>query len=338
MKNAILTIAALSTVALSACTLIAQSTYTFTSFDVPFANASNTKAFEINARGDIVGRFVDSAMGIPRGFHRYNDGTYAPPIDVPVTNTGTVARGINSSGDIAGKYFDPTFPSQTHGFVLTAGGKFTSFDVNVVGTIPGSTIANAINNVGQIVGNYGTFGSTAGCGLTGHGYLRNTNGSFTPIDFPAGSVIATFAQGIDDAGNIVGTYITAPAPPTACSLNALVTAHGYLRDAKGNFTTIDAPSWTGAMETIVNRISDAGDVIGVYTTAQSTLGVLLGDTPVPPGIGAYFVLSNSGVFTSIPSPFGSNAGRQGPLGINPRGDLVGVYTGGTGDHGFIATK
>src|SRR5689334_6484560 len=108
MKNAILTITALSTVALSACTLIAQSTtYTFTSFDVPFANASNTKAFEINARGDIVGRFVDTAMGIPRGFHRYNDGTYAPPIDVPAANTGTVARGINSSGDIAGKYFDP---------------------------------------------------------------------------------------------------------------------------------------------------------------------------------------------------------------------------------------
>jgi len=338
MKNLMLLMLAACATLPFAAPAHSQNTFSFTSFDVPFPNSSNTKAFQINARGDIVGRFVDSSMGIPRGFHRYNDGTYAPPIDAPVANTGTVARGINSAGDIAGKYFDPTFPSLTHGFVLTAAGKFTSFDVNVTGSIPGSTIANSINNVGQIVGNYGTFGSAVGCGLTGHGYLRNTNGSITTIDFPTGSVIATFAQGIDDAGNIVGTYITAPTPPAPCSLNALVTAHGYIRDSKGNFSSIDAPSWTGAMETIVNRISDAGDVIGVYSTAQATLSVLLGDTPVPPGIGAYFVLSNSGAFTSIPSPFGEDAGRQGPLGINPRGVLVGVYTNGTGDHGFIATK
>ena len=326
-----------------AASVQAQSTYTFTSFNVPFANASNTRAFDINARGDIVGRFFDSSMnGIPRSFHRYNDGTYAPPIDAPVPNTGTVARGINGRGDIAGKYFDPKYPSEAHGFLLTAPGAFSGFDVNLPDAIPGqfgSTIANGINNLGMIVGDYTAYAAVPGCvGIFGlpRGFLRNTNGTYTELSFPG--AIATIPAGIDDAGNIVGTYITVPNPPSACNATALATANGFIRDANGNYTTVDPPASAGAQETVVTRISDAGDIIGVYSTVQTTLGQVFGDSAIPAGVaGAYFVRSADGTFNTVPSPF-AVPGQQGPLGINPRSTLVGFYTDGTGDHGFIATK
>lgn len=346
MKSPMYLILAMSATMPFAASAQAQNTntYSIASFEVPFNGASNTKAFAINARGDIVGRFVDSGTGYPRAFLRHSDGTYAPPIDVPVANTGTVARGINSVGDIVGKYFDSVNANQTHGFILTAGGAFTSFDVTLSGAISGTTVAHSINNPGAIVGHYDANGAITGCTngaiALGHGFLRNTNGSFTAIDYPTANVIATFAQGIDDSGNIVGSYIVPTGTPSGtCDTSLPVIAHGFLRDAKGNYTTVDVPASAGATSTIMNRISDAGDITGVYVTVQATLGELLGDTPdaLRASDGAYFVLSSSGAFTTIPPP--ANAvGKQGPLGINPRGDLVGSYNDGTQDHGFIATK
>src|SRR5579863_10017164 len=95
MKSPILFVLAMSAIVPLAAQAQNTNNYTFTSFDVPFPNSSNTKAFEINGRGDIVGRFFDSGMnGNPRGFLRHNDGTFAPPIDAPTANTGTVLRGI----------------------------------------------------------------------------------------------------------------------------------------------------------------------------------------------------------------------------------------------------
>ena len=336
-------IAAICAIPPFAASARAQNTYTFTSFDIPFANASNTRAFDINARGDIVGRFFDSSMnGIPRGFHRYNDGTYALPIDAPVPNTGTVARGINSRGDIAGKFFDPKYPNEAHGFLLTAAGAFSGFDVNLPDVIAGqfgSTVANGINNLGTVVGEYTAFAAVPGCvGIFGlpRGFLRNANGTYTEISFPG--AIATIPAGIDDAGNIVGTYITVPNPPSACNASALATANGFVRDAKGNYSTVDPPGSAGALETVVTRISDAGDIIGVYATVQTTLGQILGDSSIPAGVaGTYFVLSADGTFNAVPSPF-AVPGQQAPLGINPRSTLVGFYTDANGDHGFIATR
>ena len=345
MNKAMLLILAVSGATLFSVSAGAQNlnTYTFTSFEVPFTGASNTKAFDINPRGDIVGRYFDSTTsGNPRGFLRHSDGSYAPPIDAPVPNTGTVARGINGAGDIAGKYFDPNHPNVAHGFLLTSADAFTSFDVNLADAATGqyaTTVANGINNPGQITGHYVAMIGIPGCaGLFPlfRGFLRNTDGTFTELSIPG--AIMTIPGGIDDSGDVVGTYITAPNPPSACNGTALVTAHGFVRDPKGNYTTVDPPASLGAQETVVTRISDAGDIIGVYATTQVTLAQMFGDSPIPAGvIGDYFILSGNGTFTSIPSPY-LFPGKQAPLGINPRANLVGVYSDGIEDHGFIATK
>ena len=313
--------------------------YTFVSINVPFSGASNTKAFAINPAGDIVGRFFDgSEGGKPRGFLRHADGTFAPPIDVPVPNNGTVARGINAPGDIVGKYFDSTNPNETHGFFLSTGGAFTSFDVSLSGAIPGTTVANGLNNLGKIVGNYAAPTLVTGCGAiaipVGHGFLRNTAGTFTAIDFPGAT--GTDARAIDDSGNIVGSYFTVPSSNTTCSLATVVNTHGFRRDPKGNYTTLDVPP--GAPNnTLIFRNNDAGDVAGLYTSATITFGILLKDTPAPSGV-ADFVLFNNGNFASFDVVIGGVDVGGLILGLNPRGDIVGVYTDATGDHGFIGTK
>jgi hypothetical protein len=303
--------------------------YRFTAFDVPFAGGSNTKAFDITPGGDIVGRFFDANFGgNPRGFLRYRDGSFAPPIDVPVPNTGTVARGVDSGRDMVGKWFDQ---SGTHGFFRSAGGGFLLFDVPLPGAIAGTTVANSLSNNGVIVGEYTAPTSISICPVPvplSHGFVRNADGSFTAIDVPG--AVATTARGVDDSGNIVGTYVTIPASTTMCSPSAIINVHGFVRDANGNYSTLDFP---GATNTLLFRIGDSGDITGSYTAAVVTVEILSDNLPPgSPVIG--FVLFRNGTFTSLDIPY-PNASTRG---INPRGDVVGVYTDAQGDHGFLGSR
>lgn len=120
-------------IALAAVSARAQNgvTYTFTASDVPFATGGNTMPFAINARGDIVDRYFDSSTdGKPRGFLRYSDSTFAPPIDIHALNSGSLSAisppvnavgkqgplSINLRGDLAGFYNDGT---QGHDIITT---------------------------------------------------------------------------------------------------------------------------------------------------------------------------------------------------------------------------
>ena len=87
-----------------------------------------------------------------------------------------------------------------HGFLRTfKGGKlnFTTRDVSGAK----ATYASGINNKGQIVG-WGEYGDYSGIN---HGFLRDTDGSYSTIDFP-GITSYTKVCGINDNGQIVGEY------------------------------------------------------------------------------------------------------------------------------------
>jgi len=99
--------------------------------------------------------------------------------------------GINDQGTVVGTY--GSLPDQVlHGFIWS-GGVLTSFDM------PGSsgTAAFAINNLGQIVGDYKTADGHF------HGFLYS-GGSFTTIDAPGAT--DTAITDINDSGQMVGTY------------------------------------------------------------------------------------------------------------------------------------
>jgi uncharacterized membrane protein len=129
-------------------------------------------------------------------------------IDVPGGHD-THALGINDSGQIVGDFAESGV--KTHGYVRSASGTFTTFDV------PGYHIhVYGINAGGQIVGD-----STASRRV--RGYVRSSSGTFSIIDLPGET--GTSVIGINADGRIVGYG----------------TGHAYVRSASGTFTTIDVP-------------------------------------------------------------------------------------------------
>src|SRR5262249_48685657 len=97
---------------------------------------------------------------------------------------------------------------------------------------------------------------------------RSSNGSaFINFDVP-GAVGSTFAKGINDAGQIVGSY------PFDAS------GHGFLRSSDGSsFTTIDHPNASGTSSgggfgTVATGINGSGQVVGYYFVGNSSHGFL----------------------------------------------------------------
>src|SRR5207247_4335638 len=126
--------------------------------------------------------------------------------------------------------------------------------------------------------------------ITGiHGFVRNPNdGTYTRIDDPLGNR-ATFANGINDAGQIVGYY-----------RDASGREHGFLYSA-GVYTTIDDPLATG--DNRATGINSAGQIVGFYDNDTGRHG---------------FVYSG-GLFTTLDKP---SAFRTIPIGINSSGHVV----------------
>src|SRR5262249_41389776 len=134
-------------------------------------------------------------------------------IDVPAAPTtvghrGTLPMSINAGGTITGFYVDAG--DVRHGFVRSAGGAFTTFDVPGAGTSStDGTVPLSINTAGQVTGFY------KGVGGTFHGFLRAATGTITaPIDVPGAgtgsggkiSFRGTLADSINTAGDIAGIY------------------------------------------------------------------------------------------------------------------------------------
>ena len=256
-------------------------------FDVPEAG---TIGLGISATtGTIVGTYIDS-NGIPEGFS-FNGTTYTTVTDPLAANgtaiwgvndsgqmVGTLsdsihnsssflessgqftaiaypsavityAMGLNDSSQVVGFYEagGPTNNFVPAGFLLSNGNYTTINDP--LGTT--ATIADAINNHGQIVGIYTDNNNIP------HGFLLS-GGVYTTIDDPLG-VNGTVVKGINDLGEVVGGY-----------LDSNNNVHGFLY-ANGAYTTIDYP---GAMQTMLSGITNSGEILGSYEDSTGEHGFL----------------------------------------------------------------
>lgn len=193
----------------------------------------------------------------------------------------TYAFGINNSGAVAGTW---EYGGVSHGFVQT-NGVWTTFDVNLPGSIDGYTFAHGINDLGNTVGFYsttwyqsfirhadgnletflptGAFGSQAyginnagdvvGSTSTGFGFLRKNDGTFETIA-PSGSLYS-IAMGINNLGDIAG-YSLQPdfyAPGSGAQV-------GFIRHRDGRYELLDMFS---GMNDYLAGINDAGTIAGV---------------------------------------------------------------------------
>jgi probable HAF family extracellular repeat protein len=141
---------------------------------------------------------------------------------------------------------------------------------------------------------------TIGALLAALSSIHAASYTFTTIDVPG--ALATYAYGINDRNQIVGSYFDG------------FRNHGYLWD-EGVFTTIDVP---GAQTTFAYGINARGQIVGTCDFFFS---------------GTHGFLWDQGVFTTIDVP-----GALGtvPRGINARGQIVGNWGVGDGiGHGFL---
>jgi uncharacterized membrane protein len=117
-----------------------------------------------------------------------------------------------------------------------------------------ATVAQSINDTGQIAGGYNSQGK--------HGFL------FTGKTFA--TLPAALAHGINDIGQMVGLSVDAAG------------SRGFL-DTSGSFSTIDVP---GPSYTSANGIDDAGQIVGFYRDATGNHGLLAtpADAAVPPTV------------------------------------------------------
>jgi probable HAF family extracellular repeat protein len=256
----------------------------------------------ISNSGEIVGSYYDPKVGIGFGFT--DIGGVFTTLSVPGA-LFTQVNAINGSGQlIVGAYTDANFVG--HGFFDAGGSFFTLDDPN---GIPGATQATGVNDSGDIVGFY-----EDASGQT-HGYLYS-GGVFTPLDDPAASGTGPFGipngtnpLGINDAGQIVGTYDLG--------------AYGFIYSG-GSFTTVtdSNPNGPSAQAIIPHGINSTGLIIG-----QGFLSSLGKDGP--------FVGTN-GNFSALNVPNILGGGAQG---INDSGQIVGLYAGSGASYngGFLAT-
>jgi uncharacterized membrane protein len=259
--------------------------FTYTTIEVTGALA--TTAFGINARGDIVGSYVDASFR-SHGFLLRDGGVTT--IDYPGA-AGNDARGIGPNGEIVGGYWMPGEPGvNIHGYLRTKQGDFERVDYpghtntipqrilgdgtilgcrhdhNTMDTMRGIVMgrdgnseidANASMHNGatpngkRIVGLY----MNMDAGNRTEGYVIE-DGVFTPFLVPGSNFTA--AWDMNPVGDIVGIYRTG------------TVFHGFLlRD--GRYVSIDVP---GATATRAFGTNAGGAIVGSYIAGGRTRGFL----------------------------------------------------------------
>ena len=220
-------------------------------------SSDRTRAFSVNAKGDIVGYYAQHETGTSSAGTSYvlPDAGFIDATNWPSTfgklafsalnDAGSRALGINSGDQIVGYYTDGS--GNSHGFMRSFTGygnrgNYTSFDIaNSI-----STVAESINDSGKVAGFYQTSNGAY------HGFLYDTvAGTYIPIDFNGAT--STQAFGVNNYGAVVGIYT-----------DSAGARHGFVRSSSGQLTTIDNPN-AGAGGTLVGGINDAGEIVGWYS-------------------------------------------------------------------------
>jgi hypothetical protein len=221
--------------------------------------------------------------------------------------------GVNDSGVAVGFWTDAN--GDNHGYLVNVNtGTFSSVtDPNA----PSSSLtAAAINSGGGIAGFY----TNPANGNT-DGFLES-GGAFIDLSVPGAS--STMAFGVNDNGEVVGTYTAGSGSSAAM--------HGFSWTLGGGFQSIDDPHGMGT--TTINGVNDAGDLVGFYVdSAGHTDGMLAAPkatvaaalTPMPQGT-VTVGRDSSGAVDAAISAFGLTPGSSHTVAlVNGAGGVVASF-------------
>jgi hypothetical protein len=235
----------------------------FTNFQVLNAfSTSGPLTLKINDNGDIAGTLrSQSGFFLPAG-------SAAPSVITYPGGSYTDITGLNNSDELVGYSFAG---NKLQGFTYSSG-VFSPVNTNA-----NYTLANAINNKGDVAGAYSLLGSSG----TGFSII---NGQLDTFSVP-GAPSSTYATGINDSDQIVGYFF------------GQTVSGGFLRMPNGDITIFGAGTLSYQTPKDINN---AGFVVGSYgdpVTNTSHGFVHVGDTTYTfdaPGAYAIQVRINKG--------------------------------------------
>jgi uncharacterized membrane protein len=202
--------------------------------------------------------------------------------------------------DRAMSVYDRPAPAEGGGYVLDDG-EFRRF--GLPGAVSGGP--SDINNHGDIVGPY-----VDAAGFQ-HGFRLDRRGCLMRVDYPGPLRSKNEAIGINDRGQIVGTY-------GAYGDETTGETHSYVRNRR-RFANFDVP---GAVATGANKNNDRGQIVGSYSNeSRDRIGTA----------DAHGFLLDGGEFTRIDAP---GAALTFLFDINDRGQILGVGTNAENTAGF----
>lgn len=213
-------------------------------------------------------------------------------------NDSTSVSAINNKGQIVGYCGAVGFIRDKHG------------NTTII-NFPGAegTVALGINDLGHVVGQY--WGDTFGDGLQRfHGFLWK-DGIYTTVDAPFTEAMATVLSGINNAGQIIGTFLHHR--PDSSDINEYDSEVAFLYD-NGNFTELNFPGsqipFCCGAQTFPMDINNNGDVLGATYDSQGTREFFL------LAVGQYFRI------TGLPE---NVVDFVSGWGINDKGQIAGAY-------------
>jgi len=300
-------LASLSLVVLAADAYGADAPYKFTVTDVPLhftflgqEREDIVRLSDIDNKGQLVGNnFAGDGFLVDK---RQRTTEIRCPGDVS-DNTSTTVSAINNAGQLVGSCSDG---ERVNGFVRNKKGKI------VLINYPDSdgTVVLGINDLGQVVGQY--WGFAFGEGLQRfHGFVFD-DGVYTTLDAPFDEAMFTTLSAINNAGQIIGTYLHHR--PGSSDINDYDSEVAFLYE-NGNFSLLEFPDTRprflccGAA-TFPMDINNLGQVIGATYDGEGNRQFFLFDGE------EYFTI------TGLPENVTDSASSWG---INDKSEIAGTY-------------
>lgn len=211
----------------------------------------------MNDSGTVVGWFQArefNPQGLIFGFIRTPEGTYTRFGASIGQFVDTYPIAINSTGNIAGIWFDTSSTDYPYAnCFVKIGGIETTFSPPNRGN---GCNATAINSSGEIAGYFQDMQNVT------HGFVRESGGAITVFDPPSST--ATWATSINTSGQISGYYNVSAGPQQA-----------FIRNSDGSFTTFAVPraislTFNAVFNPQTVAINDSGETAGVMVTNGGT--------------------------------------------------------------------
>jgi probable HAF family extracellular repeat protein len=296
---------------------------------------------DINNSGEVVGfyrLFPTDENGYPRISRHaflYSNGVFQDLevlIGVPFSSeTDSFAYGINDSGAVVGYYIDFSSGLSPQNAFLYKDGVATD-----LGSFGGyQSVAFAINNNGQIIGNTTTNDGTEAMFRTF---------PYSPMNIATDNVGQGVAYGINDLGQIVGecsggAFRTAPNSPLNQSTDIIIPIIINVGNARARSVN-NAGQVVGETGNGIAFLYDNGDIISIATGRAydiNNFGEIVGDAGESP-FGPFIYDRVNGIRylnSLIPADSGWELLRA--KAINDHGQIVGFGDTGYGRRGYLLT-